>query len=265
MSGIMIAVVSLCAIAAVCGVVLVVASKYMSVPVNEKFPAIRACLPGANCGACGYAGCDGYANALAEGTETRTNLCVPGASGAAAAVAEVMGVAAEEVIRKVAFVHCNGDCEKAQHKYEYEGLNTCAAANSLFAGEWSCPSSCLGYGDCEAACPSDAIHVVNGVAKVDISKCTGCGICAKQCPKKVISLRRFTEDKVQVRCSNTQGGAVARKACSVACIGCKKCEKTCQHDAIHVVDNLARIDYDKCVGCGECVENCPMKVLVKFA
>ena len=265
MSGIMIAVISLCAIAAVCGVVLVVASKYMSVPQNEKFPAIRACLPGANCGACGYAGCDGYATALAEGTETRTNLCVPGASGAAAAVAEVMGVAAEEVVKKVAFVHCDGDCEKAQHKYEYEGLTTCEAANSLFAGEWACPSSCLGYGDCEAACPSDAIHVVNGVAKVDIRKCTGCGICARQCPKKVISLRRFVEDKVQVRCSNTQAGAVARKACSVACIGCKKCEKTCQHDAIHVTDNLARIDYEKCVGCGECVANCPNKVLVKFA
>ena len=265
MSGIMIAVISLCAIAAVCGVVLVVASKYMSVPENEKFPAIRACLPGANCGACGYAGCDGYANALAEGNETRTNLCVPGASGAAKAVAEVMGVAAEDVVKQVAFVHCNGDCEKAQHKYEYEGLNSCAAANSLFAGEWSCPSSCLGYGDCEAACPSDAIHVVNGVAKVDTSKCTGCGICTKQCPKKVISLRRFFEDTVQVRCSNTQGGAVARKACAVACIGCKKCEKTCQHDAIHVVDNLARIDHEKCVGCGECVENCPMKVLVKLA
>ena len=107
--------------------------------------------------------------------------------------------------------------------------------------------------------------MVNGVAKVDIRKCTGCGICAKQCPKKVISLRRFVEDKVQVRCSNTQAGAVARKACSVACIGCKKCEKTCQHDAIHVTDNLAHIDYDKCVGCGECVANCPNKVLVKFA
>ena len=120
MSGIMIAVISLCAIAAVCGIVLVVASKYMSVPQNEKFPAIRACLPGANCGACGFAGCDGYATALAEGTETRTNLCVPGASGAAAAVAEVMGVAAEEVVRKVAFVHCDGDCEKTCGKRRYE-------------------------------------------------------------------------------------------------------------------------------------------------
>ena len=264
MSPVLIAVLILGAIGLVCALVLVLASKFMAVPVDEKFPAIRACLPGANCGACGYAGCDGYATALAEGNETRTNLCVPGASGAAAAVAEVMGVAAEEVVRKVAFVHCDGDCEKAQHKYEYEGLTTCAAANSLFAGEWACPSSCLGYGDCEAACPSDAIHVVNGVAKVDISKCTGCGICTRTCPKHVISLRKFAENKVVVSCSNTQPGGQAKKACSVACIGCKKCEKTCQHDAIHVVDNLARIDYDKCIGCGECVEVCPQKVLFKF-
>ena len=265
MNGILIAVSALGAIGAVCALLLVVASKYMSVPENEKFPAIRACLPGANCGACGYAGCDGYANALAEGTETRTNLCVPGASGAAKAVAEVMGVTAEDVVKQVAYVHCSGDCDAAKHKYEYEGLTSCYAANSLFAGEWACPSGCLGYGDCEAACPSDAIHVVNGVAKVDISKCTGCGICTRTCPKHIISLRKFFENKVVVGCSNTQPGGTAKKACSVACIGCKKCEKTCQHDAIHVVDNLAVIDYDKCVGCGECVEVCPQKVLFKFS
>ena len=264
MNPVVTAVIALGAIGAVCALVLVLASKFMSVPVDERFPAIRECLPGANCGACGYAGCDGYANALAEGTETRTNLCVPGASGAAKAVAEVMGVAAEEVVRQVAFVACNGDCEKANHKYEYAGINTCSAANILFSGEWACPNSCMGYGDCEKACPSDAIHVVNGVAKVNSSLCTGCGICSRTCPKQIISLRRFEEDKVMVRCSNTQTGGVVRKACSTACIACKKCEKTCQHDAIHVVNNLAVIDHEKCVGCGECVEQCPNGVLVKF-
>ena len=263
MTGVLYAVLVLCAIGAVCALILVVASKYMAVPENERFPAIRECLPGANCGACGYAGCDGYANALAEGTEDRANLCIPGGAGAAAAIAAVLGVEAGEMVPQVAYVKCAGDCEKAQHKYEYVGVNTCAAANSLFAGEWACPSSCMGYGDCEIACPSDAIHIVNGVARVDFGKCTGCGICAKQCPKHIISLRKVT-DRVIVRCSSHENGAATRKACAAGCIGCKKCEKTCAHDAIHVVDNLAAIDYDKCVGCGECVESCPMGVLVKL-
>lgn len=263
MSGVITAVGVLCAIGAVCALVLVFASKTMSVPENEKFPAIRECLAGANCGACGYAGCDGYATALAEGRETRTNLCTPGGAAAAAGVAAVLGVEGEAVVPQAAYVRCAGDCEKAEHKYEYQGIETCAGANSLFAGEWACPSGCLGYGDCQRACPQDAIHVRNGVAWVDYGKCIGCGICVRQCPKQVISLRPVT-GRVLVRCSSRQPGAAVRKACSTGCIGCKKCERTCEHDAIHVTDNLAQIDYEKCVGCGACVENCPMHVLVKL-
>ena len=260
MNGIMIAVGALCAIGAVCALILVVASKYMSVPENEKFPAIRACLPGANCGACGYAGCDGYAKALAEGKEEKTNLCVPGADGAAAAVAAVLGVEAEDVVEMRAYVRRYGDCEHSKHKYEYAGINNCSAANILFQGEWACPNSCLGYGDCEKACPSDAIHVIDGVARVNPAKCTGCGICARQCPNHLIGLRRAV-DTVFTRCSNTQPGGQVRKICVNGCIGCKKCEKTCTHDAIHVVDNLARIDYDKCVSCGECAAVCPVHMI----
>ncbi|MBQ9393198.1 MAG: RnfABCDGE type electron transport complex subunit B [Oscillospiraceae bacterium] len=263
MSGVFSAIWVLCAIGAVCSLLLVVASKYMSGPEDEKFPALRACLPGANCGACGYAGCDGYAKALAAGTEEKTNLCVPGADAAAAAIAEVLGVEAEDVVEMRAYVRCNGDCEKSKHKYQYAGINNCSAANILFQGEWACPNSCLGYGDCERTCPSDAIHVYNGVARVDPAKCTGCGMCARQCPNHLIGLRRAV-DPVIVRCSNTQNGATVRKACINGCIGCKKCEKTCAHDAIHVIDNLAHIDYDKCVGCGECVGVCPVGVLQKF-
>ena len=176
MSGVLSAIVVLLIVGAVAALILVIASKYMSVPENEMFPAIRECLPGANCGACGYAGCDGYAKALAEGEETKTNLCVPGADGAAAAIAAIMGVEAEDVVEMVAYVKCNGNCDTAKHKYEYAGINNCSAANILFQGEWACPNSCLGYGDCENACPSDAIHVVNGVAKVYPGNCTGCGV-----------------------------------------------------------------------------------------
>ena len=213
MSGVLSAIVVLLIVGAVAALILVIASKYMSVPENEMFPAIRECLPGANCGACGYAGCDGYAKALAEGEETKTNLCVPGADGAAAAIAEIMGVEAEDVVEMIAYVKCNGNCDTAKHKYEYAGINNCSAANILFQGEWACPNSCLGYGDCENACPSDAIHVVNGVAKVYPGNCTGCGICTRTCPNHIIALRRAVDATI-VRCSNTQKGAQTRVACS---------------------------------------------------
>ena len=220
MSGVISAIVVLLIIGAVAALILVIASKYMSVPENEMFPAIRECLPGANCGACGYAGCDGYAKALAEGEETKTNLCVPGADGAAAAIAEIMGVEAEDVVEMVAYVKCNGNCETAKHKYEYAGINNCSAANILFQGEWACPNH-------------------------------------------IIALRRAIDPTI-VRCSNTQKGAQTRVACSKGCIGCMKCEKVCPTGAIKVVDNLARIDYDKCVGCVACSENCPVGVIQRF-
>ena len=171
-----------------------------------------------------------------------------------------MGVEAEDVVEMVAYVKCNGNCETAKHKYEYAGINNCSAANILFQGEWACPNSCLGYGDCENACPSDAIHVVNGVAKVYPGNCTGCGICTRTCPNHIIALRRAIDPTI-VRCSNTQKGAQTRVACSKGCIGCMKCEKVCPTGAIKVVDNLARIDYDKCVGCVACSENCPVGVI----
>lgn len=263
MNPVLTAVLALGAIGAVCALILVLASKFMSVPVDERFPAIRECLPGANCGACGYAGCDGYAQALADGSETKTNLCIPGADGAAKAIAAVMGVEAEDVVEMKAYVKCNGNCEKAKHKYEYAGITNCNAANILFQGEWACPNSCLGYGDCEKACPSDAIHVENGVARVQPWKCTGCGICTRQCPNHLIGLRREVDPTI-VRCSNTQKGAQTRVACGNGCIGCKKCEKVCPTGAITVVDNLARIDYDKCVGCVACSENCPVGVIQRL-
>lgn len=263
MNPVLSAVLILGAIGAVCALILVIASKYFAVPVDEKFPALRECLPGANCGACGYAGCDGYAQALADGTETATNKCTPGADGVAAAIAALLGTEALDVVEMAAYVKCNGGCTAAKKKYEYAGVKTCSAANILFSGEWACPSGCMGYGDCEAVCPSEAIKVINGVAKVFPELCTGCGLCVQKCPKHVIGLRRKTDPTI-VRCSSHEKGAVVMKQCANGCIGCKRCEKACPVDAIKVTDNLAVIDYEKCVGCIACSDACPKGVIQRL-
>lgn len=245
-----------------CAIMLVVASHFMSVPVNEKEEKVRKCLPGVNCGACGYTGCDGYAKALAEDPTIKTNLCVPGADKVAREVAEALGVEALDVIEQVAFIHCMGDCKKRTKNTIYEGINSCAAAKSVYGGEADCKDGCIGFGDCVNACPVGAICLENGIAHVDQRKCIGCGICVKSCPNHLITL--FADVEVMaVTCSNKEKGAIAKKKCTNACLKCKKCENNCPVGAIKIKDNLPEIDYEACTDCGTCASVCPVGCIIK--
>ncbi len=244
-----------------CALLLTVASAFFGVDHDEKADAIRECLPGANCGACGFSGCDGYAAALSEGKTDKVNLCIPGGDGVAKDIASIMGVEAAAVDEVVAYVGCNGACSPEEKKYDYSGPKTCKAANMSFSGDRFCTFACLGYGDCVRVCPRDAI-VINerNIAEIDPKKCIGCGLCARTCPNSIIHLVRDTA-RVVVKCSNHNKGAEVRKVCKVGCISCGKCEKTCPTGAIKVVDNLATIDYEKCIDCGKCASVCPVKCI----
>ncbi len=252
---ILIAFLVMLAIALLAGILVSVLSHFFAVEENPLKTQIRECLPGINCGACGYKGCDDYAEALAQGG-VKPNLCVPGAQGVADQVADLIGVETEAFEDVVAFVACNGHAGATTVKADYEGVQTCRAASMLYGGANACRYGCLGYGDCAAVCPSDAICLTDGIARVDTSRCVGCGLCANTCPKRIIKMLAQDTDTV-VMCSNTQKGAEARKVCTNACIACKKCEKICPHGAITIEDNLATIDYGKCTGCGACVAECP--------
>ena len=249
-------------LAIICGVVLVVSSTLFAVNEDEKFVAIRDCLPGANCGACGYSGCDGYAKALSSGECDITNACVPGGDDSAKQIAAIMGVEAEDVAEKVAYVACNGNCDASKRKFDYRGEKSCHIANMSYNGDKYCTFACLGYGDCVRVCPRDAITVRNGVAKIDPASCIGCGMCARACPNKIINIVEKTA-KVTLLCSNHDKGAVTRKACTNGCIGCGKCAKTCPNGAIAIEHNLAVINYERCVGCGECAKACPIGCIVE--
>jgi RnfABCDGE-type electron transport complex B subunit len=252
---ILIAFIAMLGIALLVGVLLLVFSHFFSVEENPLKKEIRACLPGINCGACGYKGCDDYAEALAQGG-VAPNLCIPGAQSVADEIGGILHIEAEPFKDVVAFVSCNGTCDATAKAADYEGVQTCAAASMLYGGPNACRYGCLGFGDCAAACPADAICMADGIARVDTSRCLGCGLCVKTCPKHIISmLSQYTETVVM--CSNTQKGAEARKACKNACIGCKKCEKACPNEAITVQNNLAVIDYSRCTNCAACVKECP--------
>jgi Na+-translocating ferredoxin:NAD+ oxidoreductase RNF subunit RnfB len=257
MEAILTAVIPVVIIGILCAAMLVIASKLMAVKEDERFPAVRDCLPGANCGACGFAGCDGYAKALCENSETPANLCIPGGASVAAQLSGILGVEAGAVEKKIAAVHCNGDCSVTEDKVDYSGISSCKAAKLIFGGKGACGFGCLGLGDCAEVCPQDAICVENNLARIIGQDCIGCGMCVKTCPNHIISLVP-AERHYLVACSNRDKGGVTRKVCSRGCIGCKKCEKACPSGAITVKDNVSSIDYSLCTACGACAEACPV-------
>lgn len=240
-------------IGAVAGVLLTVASKVFAVKTDERLEKLQEALPQINCGACGFSGCNDYAEAILKGE--KCNMCKPGGEKAAKQLSEIMGVESGEVIEMTAFVKCGGDCDSAGHKYYYDGSQSCKASNRYYNGSKFCTSGCLGFGDCMKVCSRDAICIDKGVAVVNSAKCGGCGLCAKVCPNNLIVIRPKTQ-RVDVRCSSTAIGKVTRAVCKTGCIGCKMCEKKCPTGAITVENNFARIDYSKCTNCGACVEAC---------
>ncbi|NLA88123.1 MAG: RnfABCDGE type electron transport complex subunit B [Clostridiales bacterium] len=259
MNIIILAILAVTVIGIICAVMLAFASKVMAVKTDETAVKLREALPGANCGACGYPGCDGYAAALGEKSGVKTNLCIPGGDAVSKELSLILGVDFEDVEEKIAVVHCLGDCDATSDRINYQGVETCAAAK-LLGGKGVCSDGCIGFGDCVAVCPNDAVCMEKGLARVDTRKCTGCGICVGACPNKIITLERDTI-KTAILCSGRDKGAVARKKCTKGCIACKKCVRECPVQAFVIENNLAVIDYAICTDCGRCTEVCPVKCI----
>lgn len=246
------------------GVMLGLAGKAFAVEVNEQVEAVRAALPGSNCGGCGYAGCDALAEAIVAG-EVSPNACPVGGTTAAKEIAAIMGVEAGAVLRSVAYVQCAGTCDKAKRAANYYGTRDCrqAAMAPGNAGK-ACSFACLGYGTCVTVCPNDAISLVDGVACVDEDKCISCGQCVAICPQHIITMIP-DNSAVEVRCSSHNPGKEVKAVCAAGCIGCGICQKACPSAAIKVENHLARIDHALCIGCGVCATKCPTKVIELLA
>jgi len=241
------------------GVGLAIASKRLAVEVDPRLNRIHGLLPGSNCGACGGAGCFGFAELILSG-KSRIDACRVADDEAKEKIAEVLGRKLQKIEKSVAVLHCAGG-SKVKDRFLYQGLGDCVAANLVLGGQKECVFGCLGFGDCERICPFGAIKISEEkLPVVDKDKCKACNKCVEICPKKLFTIISIKQN-VYVACNSHDSGKDTRSACAVGCIACKKCEQVCPVDAIAVIDNLAIIDYAKCSSCAECVQVCPTKTI----
>lgn len=254
---IVVAVMALGLIGLVFGLLLAGAASYFYVKTDPRVDAVKEVLPGANCGACGYAGCVNFAEAVV-GNEVSAAGCIPGGEETANAVAEVLGLEGVAAVPQVAVVFCIGSSEHAADTFLYTGVSDCAVAEKMYGGHKACSYGCLGLGNCVRVCPFEALSMTEqGLPLVDVEACTGCGLCVGACPRGIIkTLPRSTAGHL-VLCSSQDRGKTVSRACTVGCIACRACVKACPREAIAMDDKLAVIDLEKCDDCGACVEACP--------
>lgn len=217
---------------------LVLAYKKLAVEVDPRVEKINLALPQANCGACGYAGCQALAEAIIAGKAGPAS-CPVGGAETVSRIAEILGVEPTEVVKKVARLHCRGTHEAAPRRSHYLGLETCFAAH-LMGGDKLCTYGCLGLADCVRACPFEAMAMgEDGLPIIFEDKCTACGKCVEACPRGLLELHPITEN-ILVYCRSHDRPQVSRRACKNACIACNICVRACPQ-AIIMENNLAVI------------------------
>lgn len=264
---VVISVIVLSAIGILSAAILYYVAQKFKVEEDPRIDLVEATLPAANCGGCGYAGCRNFAEACVKADSLDGLFCPVGGNTCMSQVAAILGIAAVEQEARVAVIRCSGGPDVRPKQVHYQGIASCRFVVGQHVGENGCAFGCLGLGDCVTACTFNAIAInpLTSLPVVDDATCTACGACVTACPRGIIELRRKDKKdrKIFVSCVNRDKGPVASKNCQVACIGCKKCQKECPHDAIVVENFLAYIDPYKCKLCRKCVVVCPTSAILE--
>jgi Na+-translocating ferredoxin:NAD+ oxidoreductase RNF subunit RnfB len=239
------------------GFLLAFTAKKFAVKIDPRVEPVHDLLAHAYCGACGYAGCEQYAEAVVKDPEISPRLCTSAGERAAQLIAGLTGKRTKISAKQQARVICGGGLSRAARKYRYEGVPDCRAAVITGGGDKACVYGCLGYGTCGRVCQFDAIEMSQDYLPViNPDKCTACGKCVAACPRQVIELIQ-AEKPVFVACHSRDKAADTQKQCSAGCIACGICVNICPFDAPKIDINLCRINPEKCRACGLCVPKCP--------
>lgn len=251
------------------GFTLAAVALRFQVATNPLVERVRDALPSANCGACGFAGCSAYAEAVVARPEVPVNLCAPGRAEVARTLGELTGKAVGEVADRIVVMRCNGTTAYARQEALYRGIATCSAAALVFGGPKACKNGCLGLGDCVRACPFAALSIgAGGIAQVEVEACTGCGVCLPVCPKDLFQL--YPRDRrVELSCVARDKTSVVRATCSIGCTTCRKCISKCPAGAITFDGGTIVLDHALCLAYGPecreaCVDICPTYILHRF-
>lgn len=226
------------------GGLIALAHRKFRVWVDPRLTEVTERLPGTNCGSCGFAGCQAFAEGLLGGKAEPARCTVMGPEDVED-VAHYLGIDAGEAEQRVARLLCAGGCGVAVQDATYHGLSTCAAATAVAGGGKACAWGCLGLADCERSCDFDAIRMsAVGLPVVDPELCTACGDCVEACPKDLFVLMPV-EQRLIVQCRCQLEGEDAERVCRVACTACGKCVMDAKPGVIEVRDGLAVVDYDR--------------------
>lgn len=250
------------------GIGLALAAHKFAVETDPLIEEVLESLAGAQCGGCGYPGCEGYAIAVVNDPDVPPNLCYPGKEAVAERVATLTGKKMTAMDDMIATVRCSRIEGRVSHKHEYIGFASCTAANLGFGGPSKCQYACIGLGECAASCPFDAIAMIDNFPTVNPDKCVSCGTCVKACPKKIIELQTL-KARVHVPCSTKDLGKNVKKVCDVGCISCQICVKKCPAGAVSYEGGLIGVDHPKCIEYGEdcemiCTEKCPRGIFREY-
>lgn len=215
--------------------------KYFGTTPDPRAEQLAPLMPGANCGGCGFAGCNDYVQAMIEG-RAKPGLCPSMTKENIQKAAKILGEEATEREPMVAVVLCSGDDTLATKRAMYNGVNDCRNAVIISGASKSCQYGCLGMGTCARACPFGAIEITeHHLAKVHADVCVGCGKCVAACPRNVIKLVPRSV-KAQVFCNSPATGKIKLPQCKASCIGCHKCEKAAEAGQITFNGFLATVN-----------------------
>ncbi|MHB1194621.1 MAG: (Fe-S)-binding protein [Longimicrobiales bacterium] len=229
---------------------------------DPRVDGVRDLLPGADCGACGEAGCRAFAEAVVTGRRPPAGCTVMNAD-MRSEVAAYMGIEAGSADKRVARLLCAGGRDVAPYKGRYHGVESCAAAAAVTGGGKACPWGCLSFADCAVACDFDAIVMSpTGLPVVDPEKCTACGDCVEACPLGLFVLMPLSHHLV-VQCKNLLSGEAATAVCSVACNACGRCVADAEPGLISMVNGLATIHYEQIERENpKAIDRCPTDAIV---